>query len=189
MFIALMALSLVVVACGTNNNEETPVTNEPNVGENKTNGTDDAGKMDGTSGTNGNDGAATEGAEMNANQGEAVADQNEMQNKMDELDYADFELGVEYTDNKEYEAELEKDSNNTVEAKIEDTLTNVKKTGADAFNELFPLVKQLTINQQTSKEDAIKEVLDVFGLPADYTEFDMEIRFKDGTKIEFDDRK
>ena len=181
MFIALMALSLVVVACGTSNNEETPVTNEPNVEENNPNGTDNASEMDGT---NGNDGTA-----MNANQGEAVADQNEMQKKMDELDYADFELSAEYTDNKEYEAELEKNSNNTVEAKIEDTLTNVEKTGSDAFNELFPLVKQLTITQQTSKEDAIKEVLDVFGLPADYTEFDMEIRFKDGTKIEFDDRK
>ncbi len=168
-----------------------PVPNESNVEKNNpdetnnTNGADGANEPDGTNETNGtNAGTAT-----NANQGEAVADQNDMQKKMDELDYADFDLDIEYADHKDYEAELEKNSNNTVEAKIEDSLNNVKKKGSEAFDELYPLVKQLTINQQTSKEDAIKEVLDVFGLPADYTEFDMEIKFKDGTKIEFDDRK
>lgn len=50
-------------------------------------------------------------------------------------------------------------------------------------------MKQLTITQQTGKEAAIKEVMKVFDLPTDYTEFELEIRFKDGTKIEFEDDK
>ena len=96
---------------------------------------------------------------------------------------------MDYANNEEYEAELEKNSNNSIEAEIADTLNQVKKKGSDAFNELYPLVKQLTITQETSKEEAIQEVMKVFNLPEDYKEFELEIRFKDGTKIEFEDKK
>ena len=109
--------------------------------------------------------------------------------KMDEIDYADFGLSVDYANDDEYEAELEKNSNNSVEAKIDDSINQVKMKGADAFNELYPLVKQLTITQKTSKEDAIQEVIKVFNLPDDYRELELEVRFKDGTKIEFEDKK
>ena len=108
---------------------------------------------------------------------------------MDEIDYADFGLSVDYANHDEYEAELEKNSNNSVEAKIDDSINQVKMKGADAFNELYPLVKQLTITQKTSKEDAIQEVIKVFNLPDDYRELELEVRFKDGTKIEFEDKK
>ena len=54
-----------------------------------------------------------------------TANQDDMQ-KMDEIDYADFGLSVDYANNDEYEAELEKNSNNSVEAKIDDTLNQVK---------------------------------------------------------------
>src|SRR5690606_42112483 len=107
---------------------------------------------------------------------------------MDEIDNVEFELEVEYGGDKEYEAELETNSAGTVEAKIEDELNHVEKNGSEAFDELYPLVQKLTITQQTNKDEAIGEVLKTFNLPADYTKFDLEITFKDGTKIEFEDR-
>lgn len=199
MLIALMVLALTVAACGTTNeNDNLPQSNdtvetdpvepaEPTepAGEDPatgSEGTDTTEGVDGTEGTGGDTGT-------NAAQNGEVSNQEDMQAKMDELTYADFELEVDYADHKEYEAELEKSSNNTVKAEIEDDLNNTKKKGTEAFNELYPLVQQLTIDGQTSQDDAIKEVLEVFNLPADYKEFDLEIRLKDGTKIEFEDRK
>ena len=159
-----ITLSLALAACGTTADNTDKVVDKPI--------TEDS-----------NQGTATRQDE-NA----TTSNKDDMQ-KMDEIDYADFGLSVDYANNDEYEAELEKNSDNSVEAKIDDSLNKVKMKGADAFNELYPLVKQLTITQKTSKEDAIQEVIKVFNLPDDYKELELEIRFKDGTKIEFEDKK
>ena len=173
MFFALMALSLVVVACGTTKKETNKAPQEP-VLEDTTN-----------AGTTGKDESTGTDLVQKGN----ADDQADMQSKMDELDYTEFNLGVDYANLKEYDVELEKNSDNSIEADIDDSINNVKKKGSDAFNELYPLVKQLTIVQETTKEEAIKEVLKVFNLADNYSEFDLEITFKDGTKIEFEDKK
>lgn len=182
MFISVTALSFVLVACGSNANDN---------GDNQVSEESNQGTVNGMSGQN--DLSVTNEADKNTDsateQNVNTSNQDDMQKKMDEIEYADFGLSVDYVRHQEYEAELEKNSDNSVEAEIEDTLNNVKKKGSDAFNELFPLVKQLTITQQTSKADAIQEVMSVFNLPTGYEEFELEIRFKDGTKIEFEDRK
>lgn len=175
-----LAFLLVLAACGNSTKDMDQVNDRPVTEENGNNsqvGTDITNESGETANTN------------DTNQNAVVVNQEEMQQKMDELDYADFELAVEYANHQEYEVELEKDSNNSIKAEIEDDLNNIKKKGSDAFNELFPLVQQLTITQQTSKEDAIQEVLATFNLPTDYQEFELDIRFKDGTKLEFEDKK
>ncbi|NYF25321.1 YusW family protein [Sporosarcina sp. JAI121] len=185
-FILTMAFSFVLVACGNAEKDngkavDEPVTDETNKGE--TNGATVPNDTIATDETQGSESANTE-KNMNA------ANQEDMQKKMDDLEYVDFELSVDYANHhKEYEAELEKNSDNSIKAEIEDSLNKVKKKGTEAFDELYPMVKQLTITQQTSKADAIQEVMSTFDLPNDYTEFEMEIRFNDGTKIEFEDRK
>lgn len=170
LYIFIVAIALALAACGNNT--------KPGTEENG------SGVQDGTDTTG-------ESAEPDApsNQPSDVVNQDEMQQKMGELGYADFDLAVEYANHQEYEAELEKSSDNSIKAEIEDDLNAIKKKGSDAFNELYPLVKQLTITGQTSKEDAIQEILTVFNLPTDYQEFELDIRFKDGTKLEFEDRK
>ena len=160
-----IALSLALAACGTTADDTDKVVDEPITEES-------------------NQGTAT-GQDTNT----TTSNLDDMQQKMDEIDYADFDLSVDYANHDEYEVELEKNSNNSVEAKIDDSLNQVNMKGTDAFNELYPLVKQLTITQETSKEDAIQEVKKVFNLPDDYKELELEIRFKDGTKIEFEDKK
>ena len=174
-FISITALSFVLAACGNNANDKEQVTDKP-VTQGASNGT-----------TDNQDTATTN--ETNTNVGANTSTQDDMQKKMDEIDYTDFSLSVDYANHQEYEAELEENSHNSVEAEIDDTINNVKKKGPDAFNELYPIVKQLTITQQTSKADVLQEVMEAFNLPADYQEFELEIRFKDGTKIEFEDRK
>lgn len=185
--ISAMALTLVLGACGTTTKDPDPAVNEPAAGESgqeTTNGT--AGSTD-SSVTNTPD--TNTGTTTGQNTTADTVSQEEMQQKMDEIEYAEFSLSVDYANHQEYEAELEKNSNNSVEAEIDDSLNQVKKKGTDAFNELYPLVEQLTITQQTSKADAIQEVMDVFKLTPDYKEFELEIRFKDGKKVEFEDRK
>lgn len=176
----VMTLVLVLAACGNNAKDvnegkviEKPVA-EDNVNPTQ-NGTDTTGESANPNNT--------------GNEPANEVNQDEMLKKMDELDYVDFDLSVEYADQREYEAEIEKNSNNSIEAKIEDDLNNINKVGSDAFNELYPLVKKLTITGETSKEDAIKEILATFNLPADYQEFDLDIKFKDGPKLEFEDKK
>lgn len=115
-------------------------------------------------------------------------DQDDMIQLMEELDYIEFELEVEYSGDKEYEAEIEL-KNGSVKAELEDEINNIDIRGKEAFDEIYPLVKKMTVTQQTSKEDAIKETLEVFGLDSDYEEFELEITFNDQTKLEFQDRK
>src|SRR5690625_7046817 len=78
---------------------------------------------------------------------------------MGELDYKEIEIEVDYGDNSEYEIEIEQNDNDTIDAQIEDDINDEYLKGTDAFNTLYPMVKELSINQDTSKEDAIEDVL------------------------------
>lgn len=164
--ITILVLSVTVVACGQSNNSDNPnqndgVTNNQDQNDNSIDGDDTI--------TNNNS-------------------SDEIQKKMDELDYIDFELEVRYANDKEYEVKIEQDDDG-IEAKLEDELNGIKITGEEAFNEIYPIVQKLAINQDTSKEDAIQQTLDAFGLDADYTKFDLELKFQDHTKIEFQANK
>ena len=162
----MLVFTLLLPACGNENIDEPkqPVTEE-NGSNDSSGGTDSVGDA------------------------ESIESKEDMQQKMGDLAYSGFELAVDYTNNLEYEVELEKSSNDAVKAEIEDDLNNVKKTETEAFDELYPLVKGLTITQETSKADAIQEVLNTFNLPDDYHKFELEIKFNDGTKLEFEDEK
>lgn len=178
-FIAVIGFSLALVACGNADKNETTVPQNPAPEE---------GKKDNATGKNVNDQENIQSSSETGQNNHGVNQEN-MQKQMDDLDYAEFNLDVEYADNTDYEVELEKHSDNSVEAEVKDSINNVNLRGAEAFDVLYPLVKELTINQQTAKEEAISETLKVFNLKEDYNKFELEITFKDGTKIEFENRK
>ncbi len=104
------------------------------------------------------------------------------------LHFTDFDLDVDYAKNKEYEAEYELDNGN-IESEIKDDFNDLKLKGEEAFDKLEPMLLKLNIKQETPKEEAIQDTLNVFNLPDDYTKFELEITFDDGTEIEFEDRK
>lgn len=172
LFLGMLVLSLVLVACGGNDDADNQSDNmgEDNTAEESEQEADDSTVEDDTESDN------------------DTADSDDMKSKMDELDYVDFELEVDYGQDKEYEAEIEQ-KNGNVKADLEDEINGEDLNGQEAFDKVYPLVEQLTIDKDTEKEDAISEVLDVFDLEDNYTKFELEITFSDGVKMEFEDRK
>lgn len=187
LFLALFVMSLFVVACGggTSKTDEAPKDQGKVVEENNNGTTNDSNATTDTNkeGTNGTDNQKGSG---NADEDHINANEDQI-TKMNSLEYKDFELKVEYVDFKEYDAELELSQDNRLKAEIEED--GVETKGSEAFDKLYPLVEKLTITADTSKEEAIQEVLTVFNLDSNYEEFELEIKFKDDTKIEFKDQK
>ncbi len=180
--LATLLLAGALTACGTSNNDDN--TNADQAEENTADNNDQADNTDDQNGTD----DIEEDATNDETDGADASSNDDMKQKMDELDYTDFELEVDYGKNKEYEAEIEQD-NGQIEADLEDELNGVDENGVDAFNKIYPNVKKLTIDRNTSKEDAIDQVLDAFDLDPDYKKFEVEITLKDGPKIEFEDKK
>lgn len=175
-FVSTVLLSFMLVACGGNADEDTQ-TNDTgnNTADEAVEGTDMEDEQTGENNTEKNN---TDGA----------VNSDAMKQKMEELGYEEFELEVEYADNKEYKVEIEL-KNGMIEAELEEDINNVDIEDEEAIDKLFPFVKELNIEKDTVKEDAIAEVLDVFGLDDNYEEFKLEITFSDGVELEFEDRK
>lgn len=113
---------------------------------------------------------------------------DDMQAQMDKLDYKEIEIEVDYRKDKEYEIEIEQDEGEPIEAKIEDEVNDEFLKGPEAFNKLYPMVKELSISKDTSKDEAIEDVLNTFDLNKDYDKFELEITFNDGEKLEYEDK-
>lgn len=107
--------------------------------------------------------------------------------KMAELGFAEFKVEIDYADDKEYKADIEKRANGDYKVEVEDELTNTFLKGQDAFDHLYPILQKLEINSDSTKEEVISTVLDAFGLEENYVEFEVDIVFSDGTKLEYED--
>lgn len=181
--LSMFALSLLLVACGsTSEKPSDDTTGQQQESNHNDQTTDSKGEVENDKTEDGKteDSKATD-AERNSDSDEVSL--------MKKLAYKEFELEVEYNDGKEYEAKLELKHDDRVKAKIEDELNNHEIEGSQAFDELYPIVESTTIEQGTSKEEAIKQVLDAFSLDENYKDFELEIDFHDGTKLEFQDQK
>lgn len=174
LFMSMMLVSVTLVACGGNDD----ATNEAD----ETNDEETIDEMD----EGGNDSDATTDEESSGEADRIGSDG--MKAQMDELDYSVFELEVDYGRDKEYEAEIEQEEGN-VEADLEDEINDKDLNGEEAFNKIYPLVKQLTIDKDTDKDEAVTEVLDVFELDDDFEKLELEITFSDGVKREFEIKK
>ncbi|MCM3585817.1 YusW family protein [Mesobacillus maritimus] len=98
--------------------------------------------------------------------------------------FTSFDLDVEYKDNQSYEVDYENEKNG-MEAEIEDQRNNEKVSGDEAFEQLRPIFENFSFDQNTAKDEVISEVLKAFELNADYTKFELDIDFADGTKKEY----
>src|SRR5699024_11962166 len=84
--------------------------------------------------------------------------------------------------------EIEQDEGRPIEAEIEDEVNDVYLKGEEAFDELYPKVKALSIDKDTDKDEAIKDALETFDLDEDYEKFEIEITFNDGSELEYEDK-
>lgn len=177
-------MSLFLVACGDDGADNDVPTAEDDVEDNAEN-TEEPSDDDETV-----DDAVIdeEDDDKDGNESEQAKDQDDMKKMMEDVNFDDIEVEISYGSDKEYEAEIEHHDNGDIEAEIEDELNGEDiDNDLEAFNKLYPLVKQLEIEQGTDKEDVIKQVLDVFDLEDDYEEFEVDIRFDDGTKLSYED--
>lgn len=191
----VMATSVIVflAACGADNSNNL-------VDQDGTNNTENsATDNDATNEETTNDNASNEKTsdENSTNDSEAKnnaddSDGDSMMDKMKAIAIEEIELEVEYADNKEYEIEIEKDSHSDegYEAELDDDLNDEHLKGQEAFDKIYPMVKKLDIDENTSKDDAIKQVLKAFDLPEDYEEIEIEIDLWDfDHEIEFEEKK
>src|SRR5690625_4310468 len=93
LLIAMLVLSVTLAACGTQNNNDD--TNADQADEGTTNNEDQ-------NNDNNADGQNNTGDMNDDNEADATS-ADDMKQKMEELDYTDFELEVDYGKNKEYE--------------------------------------------------------------------------------------
>lgn len=173
---ASIVLMIALSACGNNNQGGTDNNNTEN-SENTLNTTED---IQPDTMTNDED----DTFDYNRTQ-----DDDYMRSKMEDLNFNEISIEIIYQDGKEYEVEIDQDRNEPMEAKVEDDLNNAFLQGKDAFDHIFERAKKLEITKENSDQDVIKQVLQSFNLPEDYTEFEIEITFNDGKKLDVEDRK
>ncbi|WP_301108053.1 YusW family protein [Sporosarcina sp.] len=156
---------------------------------------------DNTEGTNGNPTNQSENTMTGSEQSDITDDQavnsggqtdstkDQMQADMDQLTFKEIDIEISYGKDHEYEAEIDQDEGQPIEVKVEDEVNGVYLKGQEAFDDLYPKVKQLDLTKDSPKEETISQVLKAFGLKDDYKKLEVEIKFKDGSKLDIEDRK
>jgi hypothetical protein len=181
----MFIVAITLAACGNTDNNDNAGDNQDSGMTNNEDQDNNAGDQADDQDNNSDDQADVENTGDNDS---TDSDNDEMKQKMDDIDYDEIEVEIDYGKNKEYEAEIEQD-NGVIEADLEDEINGDDLNGKEAFDKIYPNVKKLTIDKNTEKADAIKQTLDAFDLDSDYVKFELELTFKDGTKVEFEDKK
>ena len=175
----------LLVACGNNNDEVTnKPENAPTEGTTNHNGTTDNGTTNhngttnnGTTNNNTNGEGATNNGTTNGNNTVTNANNNA-------FDFTHFSLDVDYANGQEFDVEYENEHSG-VEASYEDDVNNNRYYGNDAYDRMESVFRTFKFNKDTSEDEVIKEVLNAFNLSEDYRQFDLEVRFADGTEKEY----
>ncbi|WP_053360716.1 YusW family protein [Bacillus sp. FJAT-27251] len=114
--------------------------------------------------------------------------ENANQNSETTFSFTNFDLDVDYGNQESYEVDYELEKEET-ETKLEDDRNNIQLEGQEAFDQLRPQLEKLTFDQNTSDDEVVSEVLKAFSLGDDYQEFELEVKFNDGTEKEYKHKK
>lgn len=101
------------------------------------------------------------------------------------VDLVDFELDIDYGKDLNYELSYEVEGKG-YEAELENDLAKTKLKGADALAE-FNKLKD--IDFKADKNEVAKEILAKLGLKDDYKEFELEVKYADGSVVKFELKK
>lgn len=104
------------------------------------------------------------------------------------FNFKEFSLDVDYPSNQSYEADYDYERSG-MEAELEDDRNNEKLYGNEAFTKMEPLLKKLTFDSTTPNDEVIDQVISVFNIADDYQKIDIEVKFQDGTKKEYERMK
>lgn len=98
--------------------------------------------------------------------------------------FTKFSLDVDYEGNKSFDVDYDNEPKE-VEASYEDERNNENIHGNDAYTKLEPIFKAFTFDIDTPDDEVLAEVKEAFNVGEDYRDFELEVRFADGTTKEY----
>ncbi|GAB3796190.1 YusW family protein [Virgibacillus kimchii] len=97
----------------------------------------------------------------------------------------EFELEVDFQDNNKWEYEYE--VNDSVEAEIEKSDGMDQEGTEDVVEEIENILQNVVIDDSRSQDEMIGDILNLLEISRDeLEEFELEIDYEDGTKIQFE---
>ncbi|MFD1851655.1 YusW family protein [Oceanobacillus bengalensis] len=153
---SFMILSILLVACGDNDEVENPpqtATNEDQqqADENNTNSTNDT--------------------DTNTNTG---------------YGFTKFDLDADYEDtNDALDVDYENEKNDKMEASYLDKSQDIDLNGDAAMEELDSIFSSFTFDEGTPEEEILNTITEAFNIPEDAQNIELEIQFTSGTEKEY----
>jgi YusW-like protein len=104
------------------------------------------------------------------------------------FNFTNFDLEVEYKDNKAIDVDYENEKNG-MEASYQDDLADQNLTSDEAMEKLTPIFEGLSFDQNTEDQEVINQVKDAFSVEDNYQKIELEVKFPDGTEKEYSETK
>jgi YusW-like protein len=98
--------------------------------------------------------------------------------------FTSFDLDVTYKDNKTFDVDYENEKDG-MEAKLIDGVKDEDLSGDDAMKQLKPIFSDLKLTAESKDDEVTKQIIDKFNLNEDFTAFDLEVQFEDGSEKEY----
>lgn len=168
-----MMLSILLVACGDNDEVQNPPQNtNDNGGENEP-AEDNETTTNEESGTD-----VTDNADNGATDKGTTTDTG--------YSFYAFDLEADYPDNKDaLDVDYDNEPNDKMEASYRDQSQGIDLRGDEAMNELDSIFSSFDFDENTPNEEVLDAVIEAFNIPEDATNIELDIDFNNGTEKEY----
>lgn len=130
------------------------------------------------------------GSSSSSGSSSAVTPSDSLARAIANLPFTKFDLDIEGDDDDDdLSAAFELYSNGTFKAEVEIEVNDRKEMELNvdrALNYLLPIFQDMKINAGMSQRDIINEVIRAFKWQHGYDEFELEVRFRNGTRIDIE---
>lgn len=101
------------------------------------------------------------------------------------LPFQQFDLEIDYVDTLSYEIQYV--SNESQTRAVIHEIEEEKISGEKALDQLTPHFMELSFDEDSSEQEVIEDVLQVFGLDETYKEFKLRVIYSNGLEAEYED--
>jgi hypothetical protein len=98
--------------------------------------------------------------------------------------FTGFDLDVDYKDNKTIDIDYENEQDGA-EAIYQDDINDQNLSSDEAMDKLTPIFEGFNFDQNTDEQEVIKQVKEAFSIEDGYQNFELEIKYSDGTEKEY----
>lgn len=100
--------------------------------------------------------------------------------------FNEFELEIEFSNDEEIEIDF--DVTKEAKASFKNTLQNLDLKDNEAMDKIGELFDNLLLNKDMPDEEVIEKILDFYEVE-NYSKFELEVDFDEGTKLRIKDKK